>query len=111
MFWDLGGDWPLERPLGHLVKDIGVSQPEAGPLVDTLVLRGYLARTVDEDDRRKLTVTLTPRGQAAAAAQGAAREKIDAELLARMGKQKVAHAREVLGALIMIGREHGEEDE
>jgi DNA-binding MarR family transcriptional regulator len=99
-------------PLGDLVRDLGVSKQAAGQLVDTLVLRGYLERNVDPTDRRKLTVTLTPRGQAAAAAQKTAREKIDAELLARLGPQKLAHAREVLGALTQMAldaRCHGED--
>src|SRR5262249_37660084 len=98
-------------PLSQLVKDLGVSKQAAGQLVDTLVLRGYLDRTVDEEDRRKLTVTPPPRGRAAAAAQAAARQRIDAELLARVGEEKIRHAREVLGALIEIGRggEEGEE--
>ena len=64
-------------PLGQLVKDLGVSKQAAGQLVDTLVLRGYLERKVDDADSRKLIVTLTPRGQAAAAAQAAARGRID----------------------------------
>src|ERR1700748_1660176 len=51
-------------PLGQLVKELRVSKQSAGQLVDALVMRGYLERTVDPDDRRKLTVTLTERGRA-----------------------------------------------
>src|ERR1700761_5078175 len=57
-----------DAPLGQLVKELGVSKQAAGQLVDTLVLRGYLERMVDEEDRRRLTVTLTARGRMAAAA-------------------------------------------
>jgi len=64
----------------------------------------YLERTVDGEDRRKLTVTLTARGQAAAAAQAGAREKIDAALLARIGPEDVRRTRAALWALIDIGR-------
>src|SRR5437870_374900 len=39
-------------PLGQLVKELGVSKQAAGQLVDMLVLRGYIDRTVDADDRR-----------------------------------------------------------
>ncbi len=60
-------------PLGQLVRELGVSKQAAGQLVDVLVLRGYLERAVDSEDRRKLTVTLTERGRAAAATQAAAR--------------------------------------
>jgi DNA-binding MarR family transcriptional regulator len=90
-------------PLGQLVKELGVSKQAAGQLVDVLVLRGYLERTVDAEDRRKLTVTLTERGRAAAATQAAAREKIDAELLARVGPEDVSRTRRTLAALIDMG--------
>ncbi len=98
-------------PLGQLVRELRVSKQAAGQLVDTLVLRGYLERTADDDDRRKLTVTLTERGQAAAAVQAAAREKIDAELLARVGQDDVSRARRTLAALIEIGRNRGAVDD
>jgi DNA-binding MarR family transcriptional regulator len=94
-----------DAPLGRLVEELGVSKQAAGQLVDTLVLRGYLERTVDSEDRRKLTITLTPRGKAAAAAQGAAREKIDAELEDRVGRENVNRTRKTLAALIEMGHE------
>jgi DNA-binding MarR family transcriptional regulator len=92
-------------PLGQLVKELRVSKQSAGQLVDTLVMRGYLERTMDPEDRRKLTVTLTERGRAAAAVQTGAREKIDAALLERVGEKGVEVTRRVLAALIGIGRE------
>src|SRR5689334_4573730 len=52
-------------PLKQLVKELGVSKQAAGQLVDTLVLRGYLERAADPDDRRRISVTLTARGRAA----------------------------------------------
>jgi DNA-binding MarR family transcriptional regulator len=48
--------------LANLIRDLRMSQQAAGQLVDTTVMRGYLQRTVDESDRRRLTVTLTERG-------------------------------------------------
>lgn len=94
-----------QMPLSQVIRDLGVSKQAAGQLVDTLVLRGYLERRVDPEDRRRLTVTLTDRGRAAAAAQAVAGAAVDAELLARVGEEKLLHAREVLGALIAIGAE------
>ena len=93
-------------PLGQLVKELGVSKQAAGQLVDTLVLRGYLSRTMDADDRRKLTVTLTERGRAAAAIQAAAREKIDAELTKSVGPEAVSCTRRTLAVLIDLGRQN-----
>jgi DNA-binding MarR family transcriptional regulator len=91
-------------PLGDLIRDLRVSKQAAGQLVDTLVLRGYLERSADPQDRRKLTVTLTERGKAVAAAQTKARERIDAQLLERVGEEHVRHARATLAALIEIGQ-------
>ena len=102
-----------EIPLGQLVRELRVSKQAAGQLVDMLVLRGYLDRTVDAEDRRKLTVNLTERGRAAAAAQAAAREKIDAELKARVGPEDVSRTRRTLAALIDLGNEQeaGQDDD
>lgn len=97
-------------PLGQLVRELGISKQAAGQLVDTLVLRGYLERTVDEEDRRKLTVTLTARGRMAAAAQAAARERIDAELLARVGAESVHQTRRTLAALVEMRQEQAADD-
>lgn len=97
-----------ETPLADIIRALGVTKQAAGQLVDALVLRGYLTREVDPGDRRRLTVTLTERGRAAAAIQTVAREAIDAELLARLGAEKVRHCREALAALIDIG--HPEAD-
>lgn len=91
-------------PLGQIIRDLRVSKQAAGQLVDALVLRGYLERQVDPEDRRKLTVTLTERGRAAADAQTAARLDVDARLLAIVGEAPVRQAKQVLAALIDIGR-------
>jgi DNA-binding MarR family transcriptional regulator len=96
-------------PLGQLVRELGVSKQAAAQLVDTLVLRGYLERTADAADRSKLTVNLTARGRAAAATQAAAREKIDAELIKRVGAEDVSRTRRTLAVLIDMGREKGAE--
>ncbi|WP_213982171.1 MarR family transcriptional regulator [Sphingomonas sp. dw_22] len=92
-------------PLSQIVRELRVSKQAAGQLVDALVLRGYLERQIDPSDRRRLTVSLTERGRAAAAAQREAGDAIDAALLARLGETKIAHAREVLATLIDLREE------
>ncbi len=94
-------------PLGQLIKELRISKQAAGQLVDTLVTRGYLERSVDKDDRRKLTITLTERGKAAAATQTEAREKVDAELLASVGQDDINRTRRTLAVLCDIGRQAG----
>jgi len=97
-------------PLGKLVKELGVSKQAAGQLVDMLVLRGYIDRTADPNDRRKLTVALTDRGRAAASIQKEVVKRIDEELSSRVGKEEILSARRVLAALIGIGREEKEHE-
>ena len=99
-------------PLASLIRDLRISKQAAGRLVDTLVNRGYLARNIDEQDRRRLIVTLTDRGRAAAATQAAARERVDAELLAKVGAECVEQTRVALAALTeMAGRDETPTDD
>ncbi len=104
---------PQERPLRHWRPGSGPGRCAAcgahprpahletggRKLVDTLVSRGYLARAVDEQDRRRLVVTLTERGRAAAATQAGARERVDEALLGKVGLECVQQTRMALAAL------------
>ncbi|HVU30815.1 MAG TPA: MarR family transcriptional regulator [Sphingomicrobium sp.] len=98
-------------PLRQLVHELGITKQGAGQLVDALVSRGYLARTPDKTDRRQLIVTLTDRGRAAAEVQKKARERIDRELLERIGEDDVRSMRRGLGTLIDMRREEAESRE
>jgi DNA-binding MarR family transcriptional regulator len=90
-------------PLGSIIRQLGVSKQSGGQLVDTLVLRGYLDRAPDPDDRRRMTVALTDRGRLAATTARVAVEAVDAELAARVGADSVLRTRATLGALIELG--------
>ena len=48
-------------PLAAIIDHLGLSKQASGHLVDLLVLRGYLDRRVDLDDRRRLIVSPTER--------------------------------------------------
>jgi DNA-binding MarR family transcriptional regulator len=87
-------------PLGDIIQHLGVSKQAAGQLVDTLVTRGYLDRSVDPEDRRRLTITLTERGEAAAGVIRFAVGGVDSALTARVGPDYVAHTRATLISLI-----------
>jgi DNA-binding MarR family transcriptional regulator len=90
-------------PMSEIIRGLGVSKQAAGQLVDTLVGRGYLERSVDPEDRRRLTITLTDRGQAAAKTIRVAVDQVDADLLGRVGAEFVVHTRATLRALIDLG--------
>lgn len=87
-------------PLSDIIQQLGVSKQAAGQLVDTLVARSYLDRSVDPEDRRRLTVTLTPRGEEAAALIRSTIHRLDDDLTARVGPECVACTRSTLAALI-----------
>ncbi len=95
-------------PLSEIIKQLGVSKQAAGHLVDALVSRGYLDRSPDPEDRRRLTISLTARGEDAAAVTRAAVQRVDTDLLARVGAEHVAHTRATLIALLGHGRHDAE---
>lgn len=64
----------------ELLPQLGTSKQATSQLVDTLVLRGYLERREDADDRRRMTLEVTERGRAAAAAIKAGVDSVDARL-------------------------------
>lgn len=89
-------------PMGDVIRGLGVSKQAGGQVVDTLVIRGYLDRTADPTDRRRMTLGLTERGRIAATATRGAVDRVDAALAARVGTEHVEHTRATLGALIEL---------
>jgi DNA-binding MarR family transcriptional regulator len=94
------GDAPQEEFGRHL----GVSKQAASQLVDALVTRGYIERATDATDRRRVNLTLTDRGRAAAGASAAAVAKVDAAVARRCSADDRAAARRVMGAMADIGQ-------
>jgi DNA-binding MarR family transcriptional regulator len=85
-----------------MIRGLGVSKQAASQLIDTLVLRGYLTREMNPDDRRRMTLELTERGCGAAAAVRSGVEMIDAELAQMVTPAELAGLRCGLAALSQI---------
>jgi DNA-binding MarR family transcriptional regulator len=83
----------------ELIKDLGVTKQAASQLIDTLVLRGYLTREINPEDRRRMVVALTDRGRDAATAVGAAAESVDHQLEVMLTAAEIAALRKGLAAL------------
>jgi len=98
----LGGMANHAASPGDLIRELRVSKQAASQLIDSLVLRGFLERHIDPDDRRRLTIELTPRGQAAAAAVRRGVVAVDAELARRVDGAQLAGLRAGLVALADI---------
>jgi DNA-binding MarR family transcriptional regulator len=85
--------------LSDVIADIGFSKQRASQLVDTLVIRGYLQRSVDPEDRRRMLLTLTERGSAASETVYRTCEEVDARLVSIVGAERMKHTKETLHAL------------
>lgn len=90
-------------PLAAVIRQLGVSKQSAGQLVDSLVARGYLERQIDPEDRRRLVVVLTERGEAAAAVIRAAVDEVETGLAEQAGPANLGTTRRTLAALIDQG--------
>ena len=85
-----------------LVRELRVSKQAASQLVDTLVLRGYLERAENPEDRRRIDVLPTERGRAAAAAIKNGVQSVDDELARMITPAQLAGLRAGLFALADI---------
>ena len=92
------------RLLSQIISELGISKQAAGQLVDTLVMRGYLHRSVDTKDRRRLTIRLTERGRAVASVSKSAIERLDAEFGKKAGSEHFKHTRATLAIIAEGGR-------
>lgn len=79
--------------LPALTRQLGISKQAVSQLIDTMVTRGYLERTPDPADRRRMLLTLTPRGDAAATVSWQAATEADDELERRLTPAGVAALR------------------
>ncbi|MGH9171047.1 MAG: MarR family winged helix-turn-helix transcriptional regulator [Acidimicrobiales bacterium] len=91
---------PDGAAFSDVISDLGVSKQTASQLVDTLVVRGYVDRRVDPEDRRRVLLALTERGADASEVVYTTAQEIDARLLAIVGAERMAHTRETLSALL-----------
>jgi DNA-binding MarR family transcriptional regulator len=91
--------------VADLTRELGISKQAVSQLIDTLVMRGYLGRTPDTGDRRRMLLTLTPRGEAAARVSWQAASETDAELAGRLSPAGVAALRAGLSVLCEMSEE------
>jgi DNA-binding MarR family transcriptional regulator len=93
---------PCFTTQAEAVVFLRLSKQRSSQLIDTLVLRGYLERRNDPEDRRRMSVRLTERGRAAATAIEGAVESVDAQLEERLTPEELHGLRAGLAALAQI---------
>jgi DNA-binding MarR family transcriptional regulator len=96
-------------PQAEAVAGLRRSKQRSSQLIDTLVLRGYLERRNDPEDRRRMSVRLTERGRIAADAIQSAVDTIDAELAKRLSAQELHGLRAGLATLAEIRKQSDDE--
>jgi DNA-binding MarR family transcriptional regulator len=89
-------------PRQDLPSDLGVTKQAVSQVIDTLVSRGYLERSPDPADRRRITLELTERGQQVVHAVLRGVEAVDRQLQERVSPEQVEAMRSALLALTDI---------
>ncbi|HTZ27900.1 MAG TPA: MarR family transcriptional regulator [Streptosporangiaceae bacterium] len=90
--------WPRQ----DLPSELGITKQAVSQVIDLLVNRGYLEREPDPDDRRRVRLSLTDRGDGAVAAITRGVEAVDRQLEAIVSPEQVGALRSALGALAGI---------
>jgi DNA-binding MarR family transcriptional regulator len=85
-----------------LPQAVGGTKQGVSQLIDTCVTRGYLQRVPDSDDRRRMIISLTERGEDAAAVVRGTVESVDAAVVAALGADGVASLRSTLATIVEI---------
>jgi DNA-binding MarR family transcriptional regulator len=90
------------RPWQDLPSELGVTKQAVSQIIDTLVNRGYLNRSPDPGDRRRITLELTERGQEVVGAVLRGVAAVDLQLQERVPAEQVDAMRSALFALAGI---------
>jgi DNA-binding MarR family transcriptional regulator len=88
-----------DRSAAELARVLEVSKQAMSPLVEVLVNLGYVERTADDLDRRRIALRLTSRGRTAATAIARACERVESHVATRVGKRNLELARETIAAI------------
>ncbi len=89
-------------PATSVAASLGVTKQAVSQLTDVLVSRGYVTRGTDPDDRRRIVLELTERGQRVVDALARGVEAVDAQLRERASAEQIEAMRSTLGVLAQI---------
>lgn len=91
-----------EESVAGMIQGLGFTKQAFSQLADTMVVRGFLTRDVDPGDRRRMTLRMTERGEAAARASYEGCLEVDKELERRLTPEELAGLRKGLSVLAGI---------
>lgn len=73
----------------QIQKDLQFTKSAVSQIIDSLVEKGYVDRTPDTQDRRRMCVTITPSGQQALKQLSQAADDLADKVAANMGEEKI----------------------
>jgi DNA-binding MarR family transcriptional regulator len=91
--------------LSQVAEHIGLTLPSMSTLIDGLVARNYAVRRTDSSDRRRMTLTLTERGQKNLQS---AREATQAHLAERLSYLQETERKAIIVAMQILRKTLGE---
>lgn len=89
-------------PRQDLPVDLGVTKQAVSQVIDALVSRGYLTRSIDPEDRRRISLELTERGHVVVEAVRRGIDAVDVRLRERASAEQVEAMRTGLSILAEI---------
>ncbi|HEX4060715.1 MAG TPA: MarR family transcriptional regulator [Streptosporangiaceae bacterium] len=98
----LAGIDSMGGPRTDLPSDLGVTKQAVSLVIDALVNRGYLTRTTDPGDRRRISLELTESGREVVAAVLRGIDAVDVRLRERATAEQIEAMRTVLAILADI---------
>lgn len=87
---------------GDIGRRMGLSKQAVSQLLDTLVMRGYVERSADAVDRRRVKLKLTALGARASSLCRDVVDRIEQQLVQKLGARYVEHTRDTLAVLIEL---------
>lgn len=99
-------DFPEHNsPVSDLPKHLMISKPAMSQLLNGLEKKGYVFREIDQNDRRKISVTLTPKGQDILARTKEYADNMLDTVISRFGEENTKQLVELFTRLTDISEE------
>jgi DNA-binding MarR family transcriptional regulator len=93
------------RSITGLAGELGIGEPAASQVVEQLVRRGYVSRTADPEDRRRVVVTATEEGSELVSGLRQGRREHVEQWLASMDGEDIHALAQGLSALADAARD------
>jgi DNA-binding MarR family transcriptional regulator len=84
----------------EIQEDLQITKSAVSQMLDALFEKGYIERTLDVSDRRRMCVTITPAGKQVLKRMTAYANLLANKVSAKMGEEKIQHMFDLLNEFI-----------